>query len=158
MVNIQHSAQYKKREHLNSDIETAVSKALSPYPYLVIHGIQVENIDFSDSYEQTVEDRMKAEVEVERYKQNLEREKVEAQIAVTRAQAQADAKVKQAEGEAQAIKLRAQAEAQAIREKSNALKENPNIISLMQAEKWDGQLPKTMLPNNSVPMLSLQNP
>ena len=120
-----------------------------------MRGVQIENIDYSKAYEQTIEDRMKAEVEVERYKQNLEREKVEAQIAITRAQAEAAAKVKFAEGEAKAIALRAQAEAQAIREKSEALKENPNIIALMQAEKWNGQLPSTMLPNGAVPMLTV---
>lgn len=145
----------QQREKLNIDIEVAVEKILQPYPYLILRGVQIENIDYSKAYEQTIEDRMKAEVEVERYKQNLEREKVEAQIAITRAQAEAAAKVKFAEGEAKAIALRAQAEAQAIREKSEALKENPNIIALMQAEKWNGQLPSTMLPNGAVPMLTV---
>lgn len=145
----------QQREKLNMDVEAAVAKILQPYPYLILRGVQIENIDYSKAYEQTIEDRMKAEVEVERYKQNLEREKVEAQIAITRAEAEAAAKVKAAEGEAKAITLRAQAEAQAIREKSEALKANPNIISLMQAEKWNGQLPNTMLPNGAVPMLTM---
>ncbi|SUO96799.1 SPFH domain-containing protein [Suttonella ornithocola] len=142
------------REQLNHDVQEAVTRALSPYSYLKIHSVQIENIDFSDAYEQTIEDRMKAEVEVERYKQNLEREKVEAEIAVTRAKASADARVKAAEGEAKAITLRADAEAKAITQKADALKQNSDIIHLMQVERWDGKLPSTMLPNNVVPILS----
>lgn len=142
------------REQLNHDVQEVVTRALSPYSYLKIHSVQIENIDFSDAYEQTIEDRMKAEVEVERYKQNLEREKVEAEIAVTRAKASADARVKAAEGEAKAITLRADAEAKAITQKADALKQNSNIIHLMQVERWDGKLPSTMLPNNVVPILS----
>lgn len=96
------------------------------------------------------------EVEVERYKQNLERERVEAEIVVTKAQAQADAQVKSAEAEAKAITLKSKAEADAIQQKGKALRDNPQITSLMQVEKWDGILPKTMLPNSAVPMLNIE--
>ena len=90
------------REELNNKPRDAIVTALAKYPYLHIESVQIENVDFSDAYEQTIEDRMKAEVEVERYKQNLERERIEAQIAATRAQGQADAQIKAAEAEAKA--------------------------------------------------------
>ena len=54
---------------------------------VVIDGVQIENIDFSDAYEKSIEDRMKAEVVIATRKQNLETEKIQAQIAVTQAQA-----------------------------------------------------------------------
>lgn len=146
----------QRRQELNNEVQDAVVESLKQFNYLNIKSVQIENIDFSDAYEQTIEDRMKAEVEVERYRQNLEREKVEAQIVQTRAQAEADAKVKAAEGEAKAIALRAQAEADAIRQKGEALNANPNAIYLLQLEKWNGALPQTMLPNSSLPMLQLQ--
>ncbi len=53
---------------------------------VVIDGVQIENIDFSDAYEKSIEDRMKAEVAIATRKQNLETEKIQAQIAVTQAQ------------------------------------------------------------------------
>lgn len=143
------------REDLNNQVQEAITRALKPYPYLIVNSTQLENLDFSDAYEQTIEDRMKAEVEVERYRQNLEREKVEAQIAVTRAQAQADAQIKAAEAEAKAIALRSEAEASSIERKGQALRNNPNIIQLMQTERWNGQLPRTMVPNGAVPVLAL---
>jgi regulator of protease activity HflC (stomatin/prohibitin superfamily) len=103
---------------------------------------------------------------VQKLRQNAEREKVQAQITVTQAQAAADARradaqaqadaVKlQAEAEAEAIQLRGDAEAKAIKARGDALRDNPNLIFLTQAEKWNGQLPTTMLPNASVPMLNL---
>lgn len=145
----------QEREQLNTDVFEAITEGLSAYPFLTINSIQIENIDFSDAYEQTIEDRMKAEVEVERFKQNLERERIEAEIAVTRAQAKADAQVKAAEAEAKAIALRSEAEANAIAAKGKTLRDNPQIIALIQAEKWDGQLPRTMLPNGSMPMITI---
>ena len=143
------------REELNNKTRDAIVTALAKYPYLRIESVQIENVDFSDAYEQTIEDRMKAEVEVERYRQNLERERIEAQIAATRAQGQADAQIKAAEAEAKAIALRSKAEADAINAKGEALRKNPEIIRLTQAEKWNGRLPQIMLPNSAVPMLAL---
>ena len=98
---------------------------------------------------------MKAEVEVERYKQNLERERIEAQIAATRAQGQADAQIKAAEAEAKMIELCSEAEAASINTKGEALCKKPEIIRLMQIERWNVILPQTMLPNSAVPMLEL---
>ena len=143
------------REELNNKTRDAIVTALAKYPYLRIDSVQIENVDFSDAYEQTIEDRMKAEVEVERYKQNLERERIEAQIAATRAQGQADAQIKAAEAEAKAIELGSEAEAASINTKGEALRQNPEIIRLMQIERWNGILPQTMLPNSAVPMLEL---
>ena len=142
-------------EELNNKTRDAIANALAEYPYLRIESVQIENVDFSDAYEQTIEDRMKAEVEVERYKQNLERERIEAQIAATRAQGQADAQIKAAEAEAKAIELGSEAEAASINTKGEALRQNPEIIRLMQIERWNGILPHTMLPNSAVPMLEL---
>ncbi len=146
----------QKRQQLNAETQAAIIASLEAYPFLDIKSVQIENIDFSDAYEETIENRMKAEVEVERFRQNLERERVEAEIVVTKAQAQADAKVKAAEAEAKAITLKSKAEADAIKQKGNALRENPQITTLMQVEKWDGILPKTMLPNTAVPMLNIK--
>ena len=109
---------------------------------------------------------MLAEVEVQRLRQNAEREKVQAEITVTQANAQADARRADAQAqadavrlaaqaEAEAIKLRGEAEAGAIKLRGDALRDNPGLVALTQAEKWDGQLPRTMLPGGSIPMLNL---
>lgn len=154
----------QERGRLNQEIADAIQKSVSGP--VIIDSVQIENIDFSDAYEASIEQRMLAEVEVQRLRQNAEREKVQAEITVTQAQAQADARRAQAQAQAdsvrvqaqaesEAIRLRGEAEALAIKARGDALRDNPGLVSLTQAERWNGQLPTTMLPNGSVPMLSL---
>jgi Skp family chaperone for outer membrane proteins len=88
---------------------------------------------------------MLAEVEVQKVQQNAEREKVQAEIAVIQAKAQADA-----------VKLQGDAEAHAINARGKALRDNPSLIQLVQAEKWDGKLPTTMVPGQTVPFINVK--
>jgi len=114
-------------------------------PLLIVDSVQIENIDFSDAYEQSIEQRMLAEVEVQKVQQNAQREKVQAEILVIQAKAQADA-----------VKLQGDAEAHAINARGRALRDNPALIELVQAEKWDGKLPTTMVPGQTVPFINVK--
>ncbi|ASV85944.1 prohibitin family protein [Ochrobactrum quorumnocens] len=154
----------QERGRLNQEIADAIQKSVSGP--VIIDSVQIENIDFSDAYEASIEQRMLAEVEVQRLRQNAEREKVQAEITVTQANAQADARRAdaqaqadsvrlQAQADAEAIRLKGDAEAQAIKARGDALRDNPGLVSLTQAERWNGQLPTTMLPNGSIPMLNI---
>lgn len=157
----------QERGRLNADIAAAVHSGIkSLNAPVVIEAVQIENIDFSDAYERSIEQRMLAEVEVQRLRQNAEREKVQADIVVTQATAQANAVRQSAQANSEAIKLRGEAdstvirlkgeaEATAIKARAAALGENPQLIALTQAERWNGVLPTTMLPGGAVPMLSL---
>ena len=120
---------------------------------IIIQSVQVENIDFSDSYERSVEERMKAEVEVQRVQQNLERERINADMVRAKAQGEADAKLARATADAKAIEIQGKAEAEAIRAKADAMAKNPDYIRMLQAERWDGKLPQTMLPNSAIPII-----
>ena len=141
------------RSRLNFDIQEAfIATVKGP---LVVESVQIENIDFSDAYEKSIEERMLAEVEVEKLKQNAEREKVQAEITVTKAKAAADAALAEAEARAKATRLAGEAEASAIKAKGEALGSNPSLIQLTQAERWNGILPTTMLPNGTVPFLDV---
>lgn len=154
----------QERGRLNAEVATAIQEGVSGP--VIIDSVQIENIDFSEAYEASIEQRMLAEVEVQRLRQNAEREKVQAEITVTQARAQADARRADAQAQAdavrlaaqaesEAIRLRGEAEAEAIKARGDALKDNPGLVSLTQAERWDGQLPRTMLPGGSIPMLNL---
>jgi regulator of protease activity HflC (stomatin/prohibitin superfamily) len=125
-----------------------------PVP-IVIDGVQVYDIKFSQAYEHAVEERMKAEVEVAKVTQNLERERKTAEIVVVQAKAEAESNLAKAEAAAKATRIRGDAEASAIRARSDALRDSPRLVELTIAEKWDGKLPSTMLPNGTVPMLPL---
>ncbi len=144
-----------QRGMLNSDITTALNNALAYDPIFKIETINVEDIDFSPEYIKSVESRMQAEVDVQKKKQELEKEKVQAELVETTAKGKANAVRQEAMAAAEAITLRGNAEATAIRARAEALAQNGNLVLLTQAEKWDGKLPTSMPPNGTVPMLNL---
>jgi regulator of protease activity HflC (stomatin/prohibitin superfamily) len=133
----------QERAELNRDFSDVVTSSVTGP--IEILSVQIENIDFSEAYEQSVEQRMLAQVEIQRREQNLRTTEVEAQIARTRA-----------EGEAEAIRLRGEAEAAAIRARADALRANADLVQLQAVEKWDGKLPTTMVPGSALPFINLQ--
>lgn len=141
----------QNRGRFVADVTKAIKDSIAGP--VVIDGVQVENIDFSEDYERSIALRMKAEVEVKTREQMLATEQVQAQIVVTKAQAEADSKVAQAKADAEATRLRGNAEAEAIKAKTAALSSNPALIELTKAERWDGKLPTTMLPNGALPFI-----
>ena len=157
----------QERGALNSAIKDAIAENLKYDPMIVIESVQLENIEFSQNYLHSIEQRMLAEVEVQKLQQNAEREKVQAQITVTqatakanavRAEAQANADATRLNGEARAsnIKLTGEAEAAAIEARGKALGNNPNLVTLVQAERWNGVLPTTMVPGSAVPFVAVK--
>ena len=157
----------QERGALNASIKDAITETLKYDPMIIIESVQLENIEFSQNYLHSIEQRMLAEVEVQRLQQNAEREKVQAQITVTqatakanavRAEAQAQAEATRLSGEAKAsnIRITGEAEAAAIEARGKALGNNPNLVTLVQAERWNGVLPTTMVPGSSVPFVSVK--
>jgi regulator of protease activity HflC (stomatin/prohibitin superfamily) len=157
----------QERGTLNSAIKDAITDTLKYDPMLIIESVQLENIEFSANYLHSIEQRMLAEVEVQKLQQNAEREKVQAQITVTqanakanaiRAEAQANADATRLSGEAKAANIRVtgEAEAAAIEARAKALGTNPNLVTLVQAERWNGVLPTTMVPGSAVPFVSVK--
>lgn len=144
----------QERGRLNIEISTAIQGAVKGP--VIIESVQIENIDFSDTYEASIEARMLAEVEVQKRRQEYEREKVQAEITVTQAKAEAEGVRQRAMAEADAIKLRGEAEAAAVEARGKALRDNPNVIQLVQAEKWNGTLPQTMVPGSAVPFVNVR--
>jgi regulator of protease activity HflC (stomatin/prohibitin superfamily) len=145
----------QERGALNGAIRDSIVAALKDDSMVVVESVQLENIEFSHAYLQSIEQRMLAEVEVQKLQQNAEREKVQAQIVVTKATAEANAIRQRAQAESEAITLRGNAEATAISARGKALGDNPHLVTLVQAEKWNGVLPVTMVPGGTVPMITI---
>jgi len=143
------------RGQLNADAAKALTDAISYDPIFVIEGVQIEDIAFSPDYIKSVEARMQAEVAVQQRQQELAQEKIKADIAVTQANGRANSVRAEAQAQADAIVLKGNAEATAIAARAKALADNPAIIQLTQAEKWNGSLPTTMVPNGAIPFLNV---
>lgn len=142
-----------KRKELGEEVENAIRQSIPPA--IIIETVQIENIDFSDTYEAAIEGAAQAEAAVRKARQELEQKKVDAERVVVQATADATARVTAAKAEADAIKLRGEAEASAIKAKADALRENPALVQLTATEKWDGKLPTTMVPGSAVPFVNV---
>ena len=143
------------RAQLNADAAKSLTEAIAYDPIFVVEGVQIEDIAFSPQYIQAVEARMQAEVAVQQQQQQLAQEKIKADIAVTQANGRANSVRAEAQAKADAIRLTGNAEADAIAARAKALTDNPQIIELTKAERWNGVLPTTMVPGSTVPFLNM---
>lgn len=141
------------RDKLGVEVENNIRQNMPDG--IIIEGVQIENIDFSDAYESAIEAAAQAEAAVRKARQELEQKKVDAEKVVVQANADAQARVAAAKAEADAIKLKGDAEASAIKAKADALRENPGLVALTATEKWDGKLPTTMVPGSAVPFVQV---
>ena len=114
---------------------------------LAIEGIVVTNVDiidfkFSSSFNNAIEAKVKAEQEALREQNNLERIKFEAEQRVVTAQAEAE-------------KIRI--EAQALKFNGKDLIEKIRAEAQLEAvKKWNGVLPTTMIPGQTLPFINLK--
>lgn len=143
------------RARLNAEASSMITQSISGP--IIVSSVQLEDIAFSAQYEAAIEERMKQEIEVQRLEQQAKQAKVQAEIAVTEANARADAVRAEAQANAEAVIMKGDAEAKAINARGRALRENPDLVGLIQAERWDGKLPTQMVPSGTVPFLNLSN-
>ena len=114
----------ENRADATDKVEGAVKDAINNGYYAYINTVVLTNIDFTDAFEKTVEDKMIAEQDKLKAEYEAEKAKIEADAAarvaiieaeakLSIAEAEAKAKIAAAEGDASAQKLIAQAEAYA---------------------------------------------
>lgn len=108
----------EQRNTISIAVATAVEEALGENYYIDIITVALTNIDFSDAYEQAVEQKMIATQEVERAKAEAEKAAEIAKGQLEVAKQEAEAKKVAAEADAKAKELAAEAEAKAIAIKS----------------------------------------
>ena len=152
----QYSAQraIQERGTMNGEIQKSLQEAVAGSGITVL-SVQVENIDYTDAYEQAVEAAARAKADIERSKSELLRVEQEAQQKVKQAEAEAEAKKLQADADAYATAAAGKATAEAIRARGMALRDNPQLIDLVSAERWNGALPTTMVPGSTVPFINM---
>jgi len=137
-------------------IEEQLIEEMAEFP-VIVDNIQIENIELPRRYIESIETKQ-TELNLAAAEQHrLERQRLEALREVNTAEAQAQSIVKVAEAEAQAIRLRGEAEAASIEARGAALRNNPLIVDLTEAEKWDGALPSMMLSDGAMPIVDTRN-
>ena len=137
---------HDERASLNAQVFAAIRNSVSGP--VVIDSVQIEDIHFSDQYENAVEARMQAIVKQQQAEADKQKRIIDADASAYEVKAAADAKAHQ-------IEVQGKAEAGAIQARGDALRNNPSLPTLVAAEKWNGILPTTMLPGNSVPFVNV---
>lgn len=132
----------QNRSLLQEMVETELRDSLGKNG-VIVSAVNIENLDFEDSFERSVRDKVAAEQEALRVKNETAAKEEEAKQLVIAAEAEAAAKRVQADADAYAI--------QVIQEQLSA---SPEYINLIKAQNWNGVLPQVM--GNSVnPFVSL---
>ena len=109
--------------------------------------VAITDFEFSPEFNRAIEDKVRAEQEA----LQAENEKLRR---VTQAEAAAAERTLAADAEAYQIEVASIAKAEAIRREAEALRDNPDLIQLRLAEKWDGQLPQ-FTGSNAIPLLNV---
>lgn len=169
------------RATISPEVTTVISNALAQNYYVNILTVSLVNIDFSDAYEQSVEQTMITEQENIKAAAEAKKKLIEAENKIAVAEKEAAAKAAEAEGEAEAIRIKAEAEAEAIKIKSlevasmlgltivdsqgnevikpNLTVDEAKLISeylryIEYLSKWDGKLPEVLTDGDSSVMIT----
>ncbi len=146
-----------KRAEVKVEIQEAINtfisitlrdKEISPNA-LRIANVAITDFDFSEEFNKAIELKVKAEQEaLQALNEKIRR--------VTQAEAAAEEQKLAASAQAFEIEVASKARAAAIEREAKALKNNPQIIKLRIAERWDGTLPK-FSGGNMVPLLNVDS-
>lgn len=144
------------RASVISEIAAELDNTMANFP-VKLDSVQLDNVKLPDVYLKSIQTKQTQKNLAEAEKYTLEKQKLVAQQAVNTAEAEAKSTELRATAEANAIRMTGLAEAEAIEAKARALKNNPLIVQLTLAQKWDGAQPK-MIAGESGLILQMKNP
>lgn len=126
---------------------------------LSIANVAITDFDFSLEFNRSIEEKVKAEQDALRAENEKQRQVTQAEAAneQRKLEAEALAFAIQAEAEAEAFRVETEsiARAEAIRREAEALRDNPQLIELRVAERWNGQLPQVTAGDQSIPLINI---
>ena len=147
------------RENLSKAIRDQLASEMERYGINII-SVSIENIDFTDSFTDAVEQKQvaaqkKLQAEIEQEQKTMETQQQAERQRIT-AEAEAAVKKIDADAAAYATKVKAEAEAEANQKIAASLTES--LIKWQQANAWDGKLPTYMAGegSTSLPILDLK--
>ncbi len=124
-----------------------------------VQNVTMPNFEYSPAFKQSIVRASQMKADAERARQEVEKDKAQADSAREIAKGKADAAIQAARGEAEAINLRATAEAKRLDLEGAALARNPGIKELRLIEKWNGEVPQVLTSggagSGAAPFLSL---
>ena len=137
------------------NLQTAIDEKYNGEPVIMIINVNIDDMDFEDSYNQAIAQKQIAQMNYE--KQRIENEsavaaaEAEAEKRVIEANAEAEQKRITAEADAEKERITAEAEADALKAVADAQAEanrklaesvTDTLIEYEKVKAWNGQLPK----------------
>ena len=122
----------QNRSGLQESVEDEI-RAMMAEQGILITNVNIEDIDFENSFEENIRNKVAAEVKAQQTRNETETKKEEA-----------NQKIVAAEAEAQSAKIAADAEAYAIKAVQEQLAQSPEYIEYERIQKWNGQYPEVM--------------
>jgi regulator of protease activity HflC (stomatin/prohibitin superfamily) len=156
----QNLANAEVQQRLQTEIETKLNEYLSAKGFKVFD-VLIRDVNLPNVVKQAVVATKEREEQIEREKATLKVIEQQAQQQVV----QAEAKAKAAEQQAIAIETLAKAEAFRILTEAEATAKGndlvnksltKDLINYAEANKWDGKLPTTMIPNSATPIIGVK--
>jgi len=128
------------REKVRSDVQNMLQEKMKQFN-IEIQSVSITKFDFSKQFNDAIEAKQTAEQLAFKATNDLERIKVEAAQVAATAAGNRDAQIAIAEGQAKATQLNAQAEADKVRLVQEQLKQSPQYVQWVIANKWNGAYP-----------------
>lgn len=134
------------------------------YDGIEITDFQFINFNWNDAYRTAISNASVAKARVDQQEQEKRQAEVSAEQAVVEATGRANAQIATAAGDAKSRRIRADADAYAVqiagsaaasalRAQNEALNNNPNLVAMQWAQRWNGALPTSMYGSSPVPLL-----
>lgn len=127
------------REALSASVLALMNKDLENYG-ITVSSISIENIDFTDAFENAVEAKQVATQDAQKARTLQDQQTMETQKAAERKKIEADA-------DAYETRVKAEAEAEANKKIGESI--TKDLIDYIQAGRWDGKLPGTFVGSDS---------
>lgn len=121
------------REKATEQIEESLNTAFKKY-YIIVVSISINNIDYSDTFEQAIE----------------------AKVVATQKAEEAKNRTAEVEEQAKQQVLKAEAEAKAMKIKSDALAQNKSLVDYEAVLRWDGKLPQNYYSSAPLPFVKVK--
>jgi len=115
----------KVRENIKKESLQKLRERVKPYGIFNVEDVIIENIDLSNELERAIEAKMVQEQEAAKAKFTQEKARIDAETAI----------------------IAAKGEAESLSVKGEALRKNPEILTLEGIQKWDGRTPQTLVVN-----------
>lgn len=146
------------RQDVANKIESLIREELTSKGINII-SLAIENVDFTDAFENAVEAKQVATQEKLRAQTQQEQQTMEAEQAAKRKRIEAEAAAEvakvQADADAYAVQVKAEAEAEANKKINQSL--TTDLVNYRQIQQWNGELPQFVGGTNSLPIFNIDS-